>query len=216
MKRSERKDTMRMAVLDCAERAIVKHGLEGLKARSVAAEVGCALGALYTVFPDMDALALAVSDRTLVELDAVLGAIRGNPPVKLNQFEKSAAVERIGKLAIAYLDFATSHTNRWRAAFGVPTRNAGAYPDHAMQQRLGLSVYYDEALQVLKPQMPHEDRIALARTVFSAVHGMVEQGLDERIGVMSAEMLRQQVAMVSTSMAKGIQEQSSFPWIWPW
>ena len=40
-----------------------------MKARPLAEAAGCALGAIYTVFPDLDALILAVSARTLARLE---------------------------------------------------------------------------------------------------------------------------------------------------
>ncbi len=49
-----RRDQMRERVLEAAEAVISTKGLAGLKARDIAARAACALGAIYTVFEDLD------------------------------------------------------------------------------------------------------------------------------------------------------------------
>ena len=52
--------------------------------------------------------------------------------------------------------------------------------------------------------MPVADRGLLARALFSAVHGMVALGLDEKAAAMSPPALRGQVVTVVTAMARGL------------
>jgi AcrR family transcriptional regulator len=54
--------------------------IQALRARDVAQNVGCALGAIYNVFADLDALVLAVKERTLDMLEAEIA--RQPPPLK--------------------------------------------------------------------------------------------------------------------------------------
>ena len=72
-----RRDQMRERVLEAAEAVISTKGLAGLKARDIAARAGCALGAIYTVFEDLDELILGVNQRTLARLEAALAAPNG-------------------------------------------------------------------------------------------------------------------------------------------
>lgn len=51
MRNEERRERLRMALIDAAEATIAADGLAALKARDLAREVGCALGAIYTAFP---------------------------------------------------------------------------------------------------------------------------------------------------------------------
>ncbi len=46
---------LREALVSAAERTVAAQGLSGLRARDLAREAGCAVGAIYTVFPDLDA-----------------------------------------------------------------------------------------------------------------------------------------------------------------
>src|ERR1700738_2521543 len=68
-KAAERRDRLRDALIDAAERTIETHGLRALRARDLAAEVGCAVGAIYNAVVDLDELIYAVNARTLAALE---------------------------------------------------------------------------------------------------------------------------------------------------
>ncbi|MFN7596460.1 MAG: TetR family transcriptional regulator, partial [Cereibacter sp.] len=70
------RDTLRHRLVDAAERRIAEQGLAGLKARQVTADAGCALGALYNAFDDLDDLVLHVNARTLDRLAAAFDDAR--------------------------------------------------------------------------------------------------------------------------------------------
>src|SRR3954471_19900177 len=111
-KAAERRDKLREALIDAAERTIETHGLRALRARELAAEVGCAVGAIYNVVADLDELIYAVNARTLAALEATFTAagLEAEPP--------DGATARFVRLALAYLDFAAANGPRWRAVFG--------------------------------------------------------------------------------------------------
>src|SRR5919199_4301283 len=68
----ERRLRLREALLAAAEAMIRMQGLGGLKARELAQAAGCAVGAIYNVFPDLDSLVLAVNAGTLDRIDAAI------------------------------------------------------------------------------------------------------------------------------------------------
>ncbi len=47
-------------------------------------------------------------------------------------------------------------------------------------------------------------RVALARSLFSAVHGMVLLGLDEKLGAVAVIDLRERIAFMTKAMARGV------------
>ena len=61
MNTATRRENLRDALTDAAARAIADHGLSGLKARALADEAGCAVGAIYNVVADLDELALQMA-----------------------------------------------------------------------------------------------------------------------------------------------------------
>ena len=60
-----RRDQLRTALVAAAERTIKAEGLRGLRARALADEVGCSVGAIYNAVDDLDELILLVNTRTL-------------------------------------------------------------------------------------------------------------------------------------------------------
>src|SRR5215470_13530693 len=65
----ERREQLKAALIDAAEAIIAKDGLAALRARDLAAAAGCALGAIYNAFEDLDAIVFAVNMRTLALID---------------------------------------------------------------------------------------------------------------------------------------------------
>src|SRR5437660_6091650 len=112
-KTAERRQELKESLIDAAERAISARGLEALRARDLAAEVGCAVGAIYNVFPNLDALIFEVNARTLRAFEAFLAeAGPSSAPAGENP-----AVAELVQLALVYLEFAVAHRPRWRALF---------------------------------------------------------------------------------------------------
>ena len=73
-KREANRADLRKRLIDTAEAQIAEHGLKALTARDVTTQAGCALGALYNAFEDLDRLILHVNSRTLARLGTSLAA----------------------------------------------------------------------------------------------------------------------------------------------
>ena len=110
MRHADRYTALRGQLTDVAERTIAEKGLAALKARDLAREAGCAVGTIYNVFEHLDELVLCVGSRTLAMLEATLEPVRS--PVRHSSAEE--AVDEIVRLALAYLEFAATHTVRAR------------------------------------------------------------------------------------------------------
>ncbi len=176
-----------------AEAMIVASGL-ALRARSVADAAGCSVGAIYGVFPDLDALILAVNGRTLDAIDAAMAqAAPGNGPA-----------EHLIQLAETYLDYAAANQPRWSALFQHRMADGRAVPPAYAARQDAVFSRIEQPLAALLPGLPDGERSLLARTLFSAVHGMVALGLDEKVAVMPAGLLRAQLRTVVAAMASGL------------
>src|ERR1700752_2422968 len=107
-----RRRKLRDALIHAAERTIAKEGLRGMKARELAYKVGCAVGAIYNVFTDLDDLIFAVNALTLEQLEKTLTVAgeRGADP-------QADAIRTLTHLALAYTDYAAANRPRWRALF---------------------------------------------------------------------------------------------------
>jgi AcrR family transcriptional regulator len=199
-----RRGELKERLTDAASRLIEAQGLASVKARPLAEKAGCALGAIYTVFPDLDALILAVSARTLARLEAHLDAIAVE--VAAEASPREAARQRLVALALAYLDFAFAHRASWRALFEHRLPEGRPVPEWMVAEQARLFGKVEVLLGPLVPHMGVAQRAILARSLFSAVHGLVLLGLEEKLGVMPFATLREEVVRLVSAMARGLEE----------
>ncbi len=199
----DRKQNLKMALIAAAERAVAARGLAGLKARNLAAEAGCAVGAIYNVVADLDDLALAVNSRTRAALEEELTAAGGGDPAK-PAAGAERAVTRLIRMAVAYLDFAAANRMRWRALFEHRLPEGKPMLDWYLGEQTRLFGYIEQPLRDLLPSLPPEQLAMLARSLFSAVHGIVTLGLEEKLGAVSLEELRNQTNLIVLAIVTGL------------
>ena len=197
----ERREALRETLIEVAEKAIASGGLAQLKARDLAREAGCALGAIYTVFPDLDALTLAVNARTLNRIDGAMRA--GGRPDRV-PMDAKRAIARLVELATAYLDFAIAQTGLWRALFEHRLPAGQTVPDDYLAQQMALFRHIVAPLEALQPGLSERARLMLARSLFSAVHGVVDLGLEEKLTAVPLPELRRLVVLLATAMGRGL------------
>ncbi len=189
---AERREKQRAQLIDAAERAIARKGLDGLKARELAQEIGCAVGAIYNLVQDMDELVLRVGSRTLARLDAALRAAAPQAPSSPEE-----AADALVMVALAYSTFARDNLQLWRVLFEHRMAEGAPVPDWIVSEQMAMFRHILEPLSVLVPDRSEVERGLLSRTLFSAVHGVVAIGLEEKlIAVPRRELDRQIEGMV--------------------
>ena len=174
-KRAEKRDGLRQRLIEATETRMAANGLAELRARDITADAGCALGALYTVFDDINMLILEVNARTLRRLDAAMSeavSATQNPG------------EQMHSLARIYLDFARSDSKLWWALFQFHMPPESSVPDWYSQEQAKLLAQIMRPLKGLQPDFTDDQIIIRARTLFGAVHGIVSISLENRfVGV---------------------------------
>jgi AcrR family transcriptional regulator len=198
MDTASRRERLKEALTDAAVRTIAKQGLTGLKARALADEVGCAVGAIYNVVADLDELILHANARTLAELEKVFAAATtsGKGP--------DWAIEQLVKLGCAYLEFATAHRLQWRALFDHRLAAGQQTPEWYQRELARLFDFVERSVAELQPEAPLDRRRQLARSLFSAVHGLVALGLEEKLQYVPPKALREQVTIIVTALGYGL------------
>ena len=186
---AERRLELKGALIDAAERAISARGLEGLRARDLAVEVGCAVGAIYNVFPNLDALVFEVNARTLRAFEAFLADAEATPP----RSGENSAVAELVHLALVYLEFAVEHRPRWRALFEHRMAEAGEIPPWYLAEQARLFALVEGPLAELRPDLDGGRLMLFARTLFSGVHGIVSLGLDAKLAALPPAVLQEEV-----------------------
>ena len=199
-----RRRKLRDALIAAAGRIIEKEGLRGLKARDLAIQVGCAVGAIYNVFADLDDLVFAVNALTLEQLEATLTVAshdRADP--------QGGATRTLVHLGLAYTDYAAAHTGRWRALFDHRLPEGRDIPTWYRANLHRLFDYIEQPLRQLAPALANEQRVLLARSLFSAVHGIVLIGLEEKLQSIPLAVLRAQVTAMIEAFARGLATQGA-------
>ena len=184
-----RKAALREKLIDLAEARIAADGLAALRARDLAKEAGCAVGAIYTHFDDLHALTLEVNGRTFVRLGEVVGTA-------VDAAQGEAPNERLIAMSHAYLGFAADHPRLWRALFDVEMRSDGPVPDWYAAAMGRLFRFISEPLAEIFPNYEARELDLMTRTLFSSVHGIVLLGLENRISGVPGEQLRTMIRLL--------------------
>jgi AcrR family transcriptional regulator len=175
-----------------------------LRARDLARAVGCALGAIYNVFPDLHALVFQVNSRTLAMIEGhVAASDRLEVGVAIAASDHPAVVT-LARLALAYFDFAAAHTMRWRALFDHHLPQGQVVPDWHLAEHRRLFLNIETPLREIVPSADATTCMLLARSLFSAVHGIVSLGLEEKLVPLPLVVLRQQTVTVAAAAARGL------------
>ena len=198
MDTATRREQLKEALIGAAARTIAAQGLSGLKARALADEAGCAVGAIYNVVADLDELVLLANARTLAALDQALTA--ATRPGKGPDW----AIEQLVKLALAYLDFAATHRKEWQALFEHRLASGQTAPEWYQRDLERLFGYVEGPVAELQPDTTRARRALLARSLFSAAHGLVALGLEEKLQFIPLPSLREQVSTIVTALGYGL------------
>lgn len=192
----ERREKLRADLILAAERMIAERGLAGLKTRDLAREIGCANGAVYNLVADVDELILRVGSRTLLRLDAALSVAEsaGAPSPQ----------DTLVRIAIAYCDFAAENLDLWRALFEHRMETDKIVPDWSIDDQMQLFRHIYMPLAELFPKRSPEEIGITARSLFSAVHGMVALGLEQKLVAVPLPALRKEIAGLVRAMIDGL------------
>jgi len=192
----ERREKLRFDLVLAAERMITDRGLSGLKTRDLAREIGCANGAVYNLVADMDELILRVGSRTLHRLDEALSAAAsaGEPMPQ----------ETLVRIALAYCDFAAENLQLWRALFEHRMEADKVVPDWSIADQMRLFRHIYVPLATLFPNRGADELGITARSLFSAVHGMVALGLEQKLVAVPLPALRKEIAGLVRAMIDGL------------
>lgn len=173
-KTETRRAELREALVNLAEAQIRREGMASVKARDLAREAGCAVGAIYNVVTDLTELIMAVNGRTFTRIGKeVAGAVIGH--------EAEPPERRLVILAHAYLNFAAENHHLWRALFDLELPDDDRVPDWYRAELQGLFRHIALPVSQLFPTLAGRDLELMVRALFSSVHGMVLLGLQNRI-----------------------------------
>ena len=189
--RERKKKLRRDLMIETARRLIAANGLRSLKVRDVAEAADCSIGSVYNEFGDFDGVILTVNRETVGALTARLAGVAAEDSVR-----------QLHGLAATYLAFAADHANLLRSLFEHRMEDDRPFPEDILLMVMQAFALMHEPMVRLLPDRDPEQVALLARTMFSAVHGIISLGLEERMVAVPPEKLRQQLAQfVDTHLA---------------
>ena len=97
-----------------------------------------------------------------------------------------------------HLPFAQTLQRVLRMAPGKPI------PEWAIDQQMELFRHINRPLAVLFPTRSAQEISVTARSLFSAVHGMVTLGLEQKLITVPIDALRNEIALIVRAMVKGL------------
>jgi len=188
-----RRDDLRARLIDIAEARIRADGLGAVKARELAREADCAVGAIYNVFSDLNGLVMAVNGRTFQALGAevarsVLAAPKDEPQAELIT------------MSHAYLRFAAQNTNLWRALFDLEMSTEMDVPQWYLAELGKLFALIAAPLRRVFPDYTRDQVELMTRALFSSVHGIVLLGLQKRISGVPFDKLEDMIAILLSNV----------------
>ena len=187
--RAERRKNLEAKLIETAGRQIAANGLAAMTARSVATEADIALGSIYSAFPDLNGLFMAVNLESFEQLARrVARAILEEEP--------ETPHARLLIMARTYLDFAMENRNRWKALFDIEMSRDSDLPELYRNSVAGLLQLIGGPVKEIYPSLPPEDIDARSRALFSAVHGIVSLGLDARLSAVSEDQMHDMIGFI--------------------
>jgi AcrR family transcriptional regulator len=155
------------ALVDAAERVLVREGLRGLTVRAVATEAGVAPQGVYNRFGSKHGLVAAVLVRGF---DGLAASTRAD--------DDADATERLRSCGRSYRRFALAHPQHYEAMFGSGVspadRVAAATDDLAAHASAAFDVLVTEVSRAMDAGvLRRDDPREVASVVWAAVHGAV-------------------------------------------
>lgn len=194
-KAEERRTALRDTLIDIAENQIETEGMAAIKARTLAKQAGCSVGAIYNVFGDLEDVIIAVNGRTFGKLGRhVAQALQGK--------DNLPATERLIVMSYAYLDYASQHPLLWNALFDLRMSTDMDVPAWYIKELSQLFSVIDGPVRECFPDLDADHVRLMTRTLFSSVHGIIMLGLENRISGVPRDNIHQMIAMLLRSVTR--------------
>lgn len=150
-----------------------------LSLRSLARDVGCAPSTLLKLYGSFGNLLQHVNLESLARLRTAIDPL----------LDEQLPEARLKALAMAYWQFARDDAYRWQLLFDYPLAQEGELDRRQSDMIEGLFLRVENTLKEYQPALGDLEARRLGRTLWGSVHGLVQLGLNERLGYWQSEPL---------------------------
>ncbi len=195
---AEEKESIMGRIIDTAEMQISEGGLSSFNLRGLSKVADVKMGSVYNHFPGgLDEVVLRVNSRTIKMLDDVLkDACARSKDQSLSVLFKN--------MALAYLHFSIDYHRRFAALFEHRMANDAPIPDWHLQEHYALFRHVEQPLEKLDLGLGQDERRIFARTIYSAVHGIVHLGRQGRLIALPVPVIEEQLTAITEVLASGL------------
>ena len=163
--------------------------------------------ATYIGIAPADLKTQLAAGKSLADIAVANGKTRDGLVAALTAAESkgpAAPNEILVRIALAYCDFAARNLELWRALFEHRMERGKRTPQWATEEQMNLFRHIHRPLAQLFPKWTADELSIKARSMFSAVHGMVSLGLEQKMIAVPIAVLRQEIAAIVRAMIKGL------------
>lgn len=157
------REELHSMAIDATRTIIAQEGIEGVSARKVAQDMGYTVGTLYQSFENIHDLVLHANAFTLSEMLAEL---------EVSYQAARDPMQRMVRLAEAYLNFAETHQRQWAAVFRHTLPEGYDIPDWYQARIDALFSLIENGIRTLAPKRNRQSIQGASRTLWSGVHGI--------------------------------------------
>ena len=167
-RRNPDRERTRGKILAAARELIVTEGYEAVSMRKIAAEVEYTAMALYRHFADKESLLRALCLEDFRTLRHAMDAIVGDPD----------PVARLGRMGLAYVDFAVTYPHQYRLLFMTPLPRE-AHVETVVAEHPEVDCYawlrdtVREAVAAGRFRPGLDDADVISQTFWAGLHGIV-------------------------------------------
>lgn len=194
-KKSPKREAMEARIVTALHTLIDERGLDKVGARDVAKKAGISVGAIYTAFADLDHAIFAANADTLMRMRDKLEAV---------DLDSTDIATGLRALAASYARFAMENPARWKAIFLHRQHPNTQTPQWYLDLHLELISRIFKPLTALRPDLDKDAVAMRARTMFGAVHGVVQLALEKRFVAVTLDNLENEVGALVDAMTRGL------------
>ncbi|WP_069383178.1 TetR/AcrR family transcriptional regulator [Halomonas caseinilytica] len=196
-------EALHAQVMAACDAWLKEHPVHTLSLRSLAREVGCAPSTLLKLYGSFNNLLQHVNIETLGRLRVAIDPL----------LEEGSPEQRLKALALAYWEFARRDPYRWQLLFDYPLAQEGELDRRQSDMIEALFLRVENTLKEHQPALDDMQARRLGRTLWGSVHGLVQLGLNERLGYWQSEPLEVEELLdqLSTTMLAGLKTPPESP-----
>lgn len=172
-------DALHAQVMHACDEWLAQQSIHGLSLRALAREVGCAPSTLLKLYGSFNVLLQYVNVETLARLQSTITSLSSDEPEPW-----------LRALANAYWRFAEKDCYRWQLLFDHPLAQEGELDQRQSQLIEALFTQVETSLKQYQPLLDDAEARRLGRTLWGSVHGLVQLGLNERLGYWQGHQLK--------------------------